>query len=48
VTLSTERLLLPPLGLEHADDLIALYADPEVARYVGARGEAMEIAPAIS
>ncbi|GAB3605523.1 GNAT family N-acetyltransferase [Conyzicola nivalis] len=33
--LSTERLLLPPLGLEHADDLVALYSDPEVARYVG-------------
>ena len=33
--LSTERLLLPPLTLEHAADLIGLYADPEVARYVG-------------
>jgi hypothetical protein len=48
VTLSTERLLLPPLTAEHAPELITLYADPEVARYVGARGEAMEIAPAIS
>ena len=33
--LSTERLLLPPLTLEHTADLVALYADPEVARYVG-------------
>jgi RimJ/RimL family protein N-acetyltransferase len=35
VTLSTERLLLPPLTEAHSDDLIALYSDPEVARYVG-------------
>jgi len=33
--LSTARLLLPPLTLEHTDRLIALYSDPEVARYVG-------------
>ena len=33
--LTTARLLLPPLTREHADDLVALYSDPEVARYVG-------------
>jgi len=33
--LSTERLLLPPLSSEHVADLVALYSDPEVARYVG-------------
>ena len=33
--LSTARLLLPPLTVEHTADLIALYSDPEVARYVG-------------
>jgi len=33
--LSTDRLLLPPITLEHTADLVALYADPEVARYVG-------------
>jgi RimJ/RimL family protein N-acetyltransferase len=45
VILSTERLLLPPLGLEHADDLIALYADPEVARYVGGDSLTAETIP---
>ena len=33
--LATERLLLPPLTREHTPQLIALYSDPEVARYVG-------------
>jgi len=33
--LSTERLLLPPLTREHTEQLVGLYADPEVARYVG-------------
>jgi RimJ/RimL family protein N-acetyltransferase len=33
--LTTDRLLLPPLTREHAADLVALYSDPEVARYVG-------------
>jgi RimJ/RimL family protein N-acetyltransferase len=36
--LTTERLLLPPLTREHSDDLVALYADPHVARYVGGAG----------
>lgn len=36
--LTTERLLLSPLTREHADDLVALYADPDVARYVGGTG----------
>ena len=33
--LATERLLLPPLTREHTPQLIDLYSDPEVARYVG-------------
>jgi RimJ/RimL family protein N-acetyltransferase len=33
--LETARLLLPPLTREHTADLVALYSDPEVARYVG-------------
>lgn len=33
--LSTDRLLLPPLTLEHTADLVGLYSDPEVARYIG-------------
>jgi RimJ/RimL family protein N-acetyltransferase len=33
--LTTARLLLPPLTREHTADLVALYADPDVARYVG-------------
>jgi RimJ/RimL family protein N-acetyltransferase len=36
--LSTARLLLPPLGHEHAAHLVGLYSDPEVARYVGGDG----------
>jgi RimJ/RimL family protein N-acetyltransferase len=36
--LSTERLLLPPLGVSHTAELVGLYADPEVARYVGGDG----------
>ena len=34
--LETERLLLPPLDHRHTADLAAIYADPEVARYIGA------------
>lgn len=33
--LATERLLLPPLTREHAPELVALYSDPDVARYIG-------------
>jgi len=33
--LTTDRLLLPPLTRAHSADLVALYSDPEVARYVG-------------
>ena len=33
--LTTERLLLPPLTREHAPELVALYSDPAVARYIG-------------
>ncbi|MGJ9412349.1 GNAT family N-acetyltransferase [Aeromicrobium sp. CF4.19] len=33
--LSTSRLLLPPLTRDHLIDMSELYADPEVARYVG-------------
>ena len=35
MTLETARLLLPPLTREHTADLVALYSDPDVARYVG-------------
>jgi RimJ/RimL family protein N-acetyltransferase len=38
--LSTARLLLSPLTREHTADLITLYADPDVARYVG--GDALD------
>jgi RimJ/RimL family protein N-acetyltransferase len=43
--LSTERLLLPPLTLEHTADLVALYADPEVTRYVGGDALTPETVP---
>lgn len=33
--LATERLLLPPLGRQHAEQLATVYADEEVARYIG-------------
>lgn len=41
--LATERLLLPPLGRQHAEELATVYADEEVARFIG--GEALD-APA--
>ena len=31
--IQTKRLLVRPLTLQDADDLAALYADPEVMRY---------------
>lgn len=43
--LSTDRLLLPPLTPGHTADLVALYADPEVARYVGGDGLTPETIP---
>ena len=47
--LETERLLLPPLDRTHTDALAAIYADPEVARYIGgdrldATGTAAQVA----
>ncbi len=33
--LETERLLMPPLSARHTAALTAVYADPEVARYIG-------------
>lgn len=33
--LSSDRLNLPPLSIKHGSNLAAVYADPEVARYVG-------------
>ncbi len=36
VVLETERLLLVPLDCSRAEELAAIYADPEVARYIGA------------
>jgi hypothetical protein len=35
VHLETERLLMPPLSAEHTAALAGVYADPEVARYIG-------------
>jgi RimJ/RimL family protein N-acetyltransferase len=34
--LETERLLLVPLDTSRAEELAAIYTDPEVARYIGA------------
>ncbi len=31
----TDRLLLPPLGQQHAERLASVYADAEVAKYIG-------------
>ena len=47
--LETERLLLPPLDHRHTEALAAIYADPEVARYIGgdrldAAGTATQVA----
>jgi RimJ/RimL family protein N-acetyltransferase len=42
VHLATERLLLPPLGRQHAVALASVYADEEVARYIG--GESLDAA----
>ncbi|MGZ4509020.1 MAG: GNAT family N-acetyltransferase [Blastococcus sp.] len=33
--LETDRLLLPPLDGRHTAELAVIYADPEVARYIG-------------
>lgn len=44
--LATERLLLPPLGPEHAEGLAAVYADDEVARYIG--GSALDSAATVA
>jgi RimJ/RimL family protein N-acetyltransferase len=49
VRLETERLLMPPLGDEHTEALVCVYADPEVARYIGgaaldAEGTAAQVA----
>lgn len=33
--LVTPRLVLSPLSIEHTDELARVYADPDVARYVG-------------
>ena len=44
--LATERLLLPPLGRQHAEALGAVYADEEVARYIG--GEALNPAATVT
>ena len=35
MVLETERLLLVPLDSSRAEELAAIYADPEVARYIG-------------
>lgn len=33
--LCSKRLLLPPLGRQHAEELATVYADDEVSRYIG-------------
>jgi RimJ/RimL family protein N-acetyltransferase len=48
VHLETERLLMPPLSSEHTEALAEVYADPEVARYIGgaaldAKGTAAQV-----
>ena len=47
--LETERLLMPPLSGQHTEALAAVYADPDVARYIGgatldAEGTAAQVA----
>ena len=47
--LETERLLMPPLGVEHTEALAGVYADPDVARHIGgaaldAEGTAAQVA----
>lgn len=42
--LATERLLLPPLGPQHAEGLATVYADEEVAKYIG--GDSLDAAAA--
>ena len=47
--LETERLLMPPLSADHTAALAEVYADPEVARYIGgaaldAEGSAAQVA----
>jgi len=49
VLLVTERLLMPPLCGQHTEALAAVYADPDVARYIGgatldAEGTAAQVA----
>lgn len=45
VHLATARLLLPPITRDHAADLIVLYSDPEVSRYVGGDSLTAETIP---
>ena len=47
--LETERLLMPPLSGQHTEALTEVYADPDVARYIGgttldAEGAAAQVA----
>jgi RimJ/RimL family protein N-acetyltransferase len=49
VHLETERLLMPPLSGQHTEALTEVYADPDVARYIGgatldAEGTAAQVA----
>lgn len=43
--LTTERLVLPPLAVEHTDALAKVYADPDVARYIGGTRLTPEVIP---
>lgn len=38
-TIETARLILRPLAMSDLDNMVALYGDPDVMRYVGSTGE---------
>ncbi|MET4583463.1 RimJ/RimL family protein N-acetyltransferase [Conyzicola nivalis] len=44
--LDTERLLLPPLTRAHTPELVDLYSDPDVARYIGGAARTAEFTAA--
>ena len=43
--LSTPRLRLPPLTRGHTEELVAMYRDPDVARYIGGDRLTDEVIP---
>src|ERR1700730_10315207 len=48
IILETEHLLFRPLTLSDLDDLIALYADPEVMRFLGGPRSKEDVQHALS